>query len=305
MGRDMTWVDYRANIKEMKPLGQISIALTDSQSTYYDDGTTNDHAQKLFYENGTLSFGSGVGSSILKQSEIIGSLDSKIDSELIEGTIFPKLIESHYKSCNLPDLSEVDKETLLFLMRTDSEFRKFFEKSITNTYIITSSDDVHEGFELSLNGSFYPPNTSEVEKFNRPSVTKVEARSDGSGLHTLLLRDQVVKNMDRSDLVKIEIDSEFEVLAPMYSLLNKATTAAKSPGVNDKFQIGIMNDDQVSLLYHPDVSFETKSDNLEYINNVLNTNIGLDDEVDFIHARLLVDIISNEFYNKYREIDKT
>jgi len=87
--------------------------------------------------------------------------------------------------------------------------------------------------------------------------------------------------------------------------LSKATTAAKSPGVNDKFQIGIMNDDQVSLLYHPDVSFETKSDNLEYINNVLNTNIGLDDEVDFIHARLLVDIISNEFFNKYREIDKT
>ena len=303
MGRDMTLV-YILPVDLPEPYGHTFITIADSQGTF-DQGRTVDNYQKLVHSNGVVSLGAGIGATIATQNEAILSLEDILTVDKLKTEIFPKMVEIHSSNVGLDNLIDVNTDDIN--NRINSGDKVTIEKlrtSGTNTYVILNGDEGNRMFKLALGGEFKPVGDKGIYEFLKPSCVEVTSGViDGSGTNTLKSA-QSLNNLISNEYSPIEAerDDDTKLFSPLLSALSISQLASHSEGVNDRFQIGILNNKGYTSIIHQDINLDPKTE-LEYINDSLNVKISNSDSFARIDGRAFANQISNEFFGRIKNLN--
>ena len=150
--------------------------------------------------------------------------------------------------------------------------------SKTETYLVKKIDEQYKIFEFKLSGD-----TDRMRDgshfFHRPSVSIWEQNNPiigGSGTTSVMLGSYVSKTLGNNppEFIKsIRYSNETGLYLPMLSALDTADTASRSPGVNNHFQIGVLNNFGYNTIFDKIVSMDDDDEALAYVNSVLSTSI--------------------------------
>jgi len=303
MGRDMTLV-YILPVDLPEPYGHTFITIADSQGTL-NSGRTVDNYQKIVHSNGVVSLGTGAGTTLNTQNEVILSLEDILTVDKLKTELFPKMVEIHSSNVGLDNLLDVDTDVIN--NRINSGDKVTIEKlrnSGTNTYVILNGDEGKRMFKLALGGEFKPVGDKGIYEFLKPSCVESDSEViDGSG------RDTISDAYSLSSLqenkhspIKAEFDEDIKLFHPLLGALAMSQLASHSKGVNDRFQIGMLNNKGYTSIIHQDINLDLKTE-LEYINDSLNVKISNSDSFARIDGRAFANQISNEFFERIKNLN--
>ena len=287
-----------------EPYGHTFITIADSQGTF-DQGRTVDNYQKIVHSNGVVSLGTGMGATIATQNKTILNLEYILTVDKLKTEIFPEMVEIHSSNVGLDNLIDVNTDDIN--NRINNRDKVTIEKlrtSETNTYVILNGDEGNRMFKLALGGKFKPVGDKGIYEFLKPSCVEVTSVIiDGSGTNTLRSA-QSLNNLISNEYSPIEAewDDDTKLFSPLLNALSTSQLASHSGGVNDRFQIGILNNKGYTSIIHQDIDLDPKTE-LEYINDSLNVKISNSDSFARIDGRAFANQISNEFFERIKNLN--
>ena len=208
----------------------------------------------------------------------------------------------HYEVNGLPDLLDPELDPNKLSDHIQGKLLKF----MTNTYLVKKIDDQYRIFEFKLSGS--PEQLKDGSLFfHKPSCRLYERNQpliDGSGVQSLKLgsyASQTLGNNPPEFIRNPKYSKETKLYLPMLGALHTANTASISKGVNDKYQIGILNNLGYNTIFDRGVSFNDDNEALEYINSVLSTSIPNDNSAlqQKLTGQRITHTIADKFFNGF------
>ena len=287
-----------------EPYGHTFITIADSQGTF-DKGRTVDNYQKMVHSNGVVSLGTGNGNTIDAQNKGILSLEEILTVDKLKTEVFPKMVEVHSSMVGLDNLLDVNTDDIN--NRINGGDKVTIEKlsnAGTNTYVILNGDEGNRMFKRALGGELKLGGNMGVHEFLKPYCVELHSEIiDGSGfdtIHDAYSLSSLQEN--KHSPIKAKLDEDIELFSPLIVALSKAKLASHSRGVNDRFQVGILNNKGYTSVIHQDINLDPKTE-LEYINTSLNVEIPYGNSFARIDGRDFANQISNEFFDRIKNLN--